>query len=45
LKHRTADGAIIRIWTTAADGEATSQARAVEFARHIYPQVARFLPD
>jgi len=45
LKHRTADGAIIRIWTTAADGEATSQARAVEFARHVYPQVAKFLPD
>ncbi len=45
LKHRTADGAIIRIWTTAADGEATSQARAVEFARQVYPQVAKFLPD
>jgi EpsI family protein len=45
LKHRAPDGAMIRIWTTAADGEATAQARAVEFAGHIYPQVAKFLPD
>jgi EpsI family protein len=45
LNHRSADGAIIRIWTTAADGEANSQARAVEFARRVYPQVAKFLPD
>jgi EpsI family protein len=45
LNHKSADGAIVRIWTTAADGEATSQARAVEFARHVYPQVAKFLPD
>jgi EpsI family protein len=45
LNHRSADGAIIRIWTTAADGEASSRARAVEFARHVYPQVAKFLPD
>jgi len=33
LKHRSTDGAIIRIWTTAVDGEATAQARAVDFAR------------
>lgn len=45
LNNRTADGAIIRIWTTAADGELTSQARAVEFARHVYPQIGKFLPD
>lgn len=45
LNHRSADGAIVRIWTTASDGEAISQARAVELARHVYPQVARFLPD
>lgn len=45
LNHRSADGAIVRIWTTASDGEANSEARAVEFARHVYPQVARFLPD
>ena len=45
LNDRTADGAIIRIWTTAVDGEPNSQARAVEFARHVYPQVAKFLPD
>jgi EpsI family protein len=45
LQHGTTDGAIIRIWTSAADGEVASQARAAEFARQIYPQVARFLPD
>src|ERR1700730_11934554 len=45
LKHKTSDGAMIRIWTTAADGEATAQARAVDFARRVYPQVAEFLPD
>jgi EpsI family protein len=45
LNHRSADGAIVRIWTTAIDGETNSQARAVEFARQVYPQVARFLPD
>jgi EpsI family protein len=45
LNHRSADGSIIRIWTSATDGEASSQARAVEFARHVYPQVAKFLPN
>ena len=45
LKHRPADGAMIRIWTTAADGEAHAQARAVEFASSVYPQLAEFLPD
>jgi len=45
LHHKPADGAMIRIWTTATDGEASSQARAVEFARSVYPQVAEFLPD
>jgi hypothetical protein len=36
---------MIRIWTTAADGEASAQTRAVDFARHVYPHVAEFLPD
>lgn len=45
LRHKSADGAMVRIWTTAADGEATAQARAVDFAHHVYPQVAEFLPD
>jgi len=45
LKHRPADGAMIRIWTTAADGEAPAQARAIGFARNVYPQVAEFLPN
>jgi len=45
LKHRSTDGAIIRIWTTAADGEEAAQARAVDFATRVYPQVAGFLPN
>jgi EpsI family protein len=45
LKHRSTDGAMIRIWTTAADGEAIAQARAVDFAHQVYPRVAEFLPD
>ena len=44
LKNRPTDGAMIRIWTTAADGEETAQARAVDFAQRIYPQVDEFLP-
>ena len=45
LRHRTADGAMIRVWTTASDGQASAQARAADFARRVYPQVAEFLPD
>jgi EpsI family protein len=45
LQRKGTDGALIRIWTTAADGEMTSQARAVDFAKRIYPQVAEFLPN
>jgi EpsI family protein len=44
LKNRPTDGAMIRIWTTAADGEETAQARAVEFAHNVYRQVDGFLP-
>src|SRR5205823_822875 len=45
LRRRSTDGALIRIWTTAADGEANARTRAVGFARYIYPQVATFLTD
>jgi EpsI family protein len=45
LKNRPTDGAMVRIWTTAADGEASAQARAVDFARRVYPQIEKFLPD
>src|SRR5580692_1633749 len=45
LKNRPTDGAMVRIWTTAADGEASAQARAVDFARRVYPQIEEFLPD
>jgi EpsI family protein len=45
VRHRSTDGTMIRIWTTAEDGEESAQARAADFARHIYPQVAQFLPN
>ncbi|HLZ50673.1 MAG TPA: EpsI family protein [Candidatus Acidoferrum sp.] len=45
LKNRPTDGAMVRIWTTAADGEVSAQARAAEFARRVYPQIEKFLPD
>jgi EpsI family protein len=45
LKSRPTDGALVRIWTTAADGEASAQARAADFARRVYPQIEEFLPD
>jgi EpsI family protein len=44
LKNKPTDGAMIRIWTTAIDGEESAQARAVEFAQRIYPRVDEFLP-
>jgi EpsI family protein len=44
LKNKPTDGAMIRVWTTAIDGEETAQARAVEFAQRVYPQVDEFLP-
>jgi EpsI family protein len=45
LNHKTTDGAMIRIWTSAADGETAAQARAVDFAQLVYPRVKEFLPD
>jgi EpsI family protein len=45
LDRKGTDGAMVRIWTTAADGEEAAQTRAVDFARRIYPQVAEFLPE
>ncbi len=45
VRRRSTDGAMIRIWTTAADGELSAQARATAFARQVYPQVAEFLPN
>jgi len=44
LKNKPTDGAMIRIWTTASDGEETAQERAVEFAQRIYTKVDEFLP-
>jgi EpsI family protein len=45
LRHRTTDGTMVRIWTTAADGEENARARATDFAGHIYPQVAALLME
>jgi EpsI family protein len=45
LRHRSTDGTMVRIWTTAADGEESARARATDFASHIYPQVAELLPE
>ena len=45
LEHKASDGAMIRIWTTAIDGEASAEARAVDFAHRVYPKVDEFLPE
>ena len=45
VRHRRTDGAMIRIWTTAADGEESAQTRATDFARRVYPQISEFLPN
>lgn len=45
VRNRSTDGAMIRIWTTAADGEVNAQVRATDFARRIYPQVSELLPN
>jgi EpsI family protein len=45
LRRRSTDGTLVRIWTTAADGEPSAQARAADFARQVYPQVAELLPQ
>jgi EpsI family protein len=45
VRNRSTDGAMIRIWTTAADGEESAQSRASDFARSVYPQVSEFLPN
>lgn len=45
LRHRSTDGTMVRIWTTAADGEESARARATNFASHVYPQVAELLPE
>lgn len=45
VRQRRTDGAMIRIWTTAEDGEERAHRRATEFARRIYPQVSEYLPN
>ena len=45
LKRRGADGAMIRVWTTAADGDANAERRALNFAQSAYQQLSGFLPN
>jgi EpsI family protein len=45
VRHRSTDGAMIRIWTTAEDGEDSAYSRATDFARRVYPHVSEFLPN
>jgi EpsI family protein len=45
LRHRSTDGTMVRIWTTASDGEESARARAMDFASHIYAKVGEFLSD
>jgi EpsI family protein len=44
VRGRPTDGAMIRIWTSAGDGEQRAESRAAEFARQVYPEVTNFLP-
>ena len=43
-RNRT-DGALVRLITSAEDGEANAQARAMKFAQAIYPQLRNFIPN
>lgn len=45
VRHKRTDGALIRIWTTAEDGEHAAETRATQFARQVYPQLLEFLPN
>ena len=45
VRGRSTDGALVRIWTTAADGEQNAEKRATIFAQRIYPQVSEYLPN
>ncbi len=45
LRHRSTDGTMVRIWTTASDGEESARARAINFASHIYARVGELLLD
>jgi EpsI family protein len=45
VRHKSTDGALIRIWTTAEDGEHAAETRATQFARQVYPQVSELLPN
>jgi EpsI family protein len=45
VRGRSTDGAMVRIWTTAADGEENAERRAAVFAQRIYPEVSEYLPN
>jgi EpsI family protein len=45
LRRKGTDGALIRVWTTAGDGDAVAERRAVSFAQSVYRQLGGFLPN
>ncbi len=45
LIRRRTDGALVRITTSAWDGEDSAKARAVSLAQAIYPLLSSYLPD
>ncbi|HEY2645773.1 MAG TPA: EpsI family protein [Candidatus Acidoferrales bacterium] len=45
VRNRRTDGAMVRIWTTAADGDENAEKRATIFAQRVYPQVSEYLPN
>jgi EpsI family protein len=45
VRRRSTDGTMVRIWTTTADGDASAQTRAADFARQVFPNVAQLLTE
>ncbi len=45
LIRRRTDGAVVRLTTSAWDGEAAARARAIGLAQAIYPLLCNYLPD
>jgi len=45
IRRKGTDGALIRIWTTAADGDSAAEERAVAFAQSVQQRLDDFLPN
>jgi len=45
LRRKGTDGALIRVWTTAGDGDAVAERRAVSFAQSVHRELGGFLPN